>query len=140
MRYIKGLGIILILVLTYFLFPHLYYYIADTTDSISPLCIIRNYDEYPHNATLKIIDSNDDLYMGELYQLDADQVIRIEKPKIVPLTSNPRRNKPSNEWDFYFESENISVNHSTVPHRVNTVVFEIYNESGDFGITCEETM
>lgn len=138
MQNTRWLIISAIAILSLILVPQLIFYIGESFIQVEPMCVIKNHDQYPHNATLQIIDSSGEVYLEELYQLESGEYVRVKKPKSLLAWSNPLESKyPENvskEWNFYLKSENISANYSTVPHRVNTVTFGLVNDSGEFGI------
>ncbi|WP_052402624.1 hypothetical protein [Methanococcoides methylutens] len=138
MQNIRWLAISGVVILLFVLIPQLIFYIGESFIQVEPMCVIKNYDQHPHNATLHIIDSSGEIYLEENYQLRSGESVSIQKPESILAWSNPLKSKEpenvSKEWDFYFESENISTNYSTVPHRVNTVNFNLVNDSNGFDI------
>ncbi|AAM04014.1 predicted protein [Methanosarcina acetivorans C2A] len=112
--------------------------------TIEPLYTIKNYDEHPHNATVRITGYNGE-YFGETdYQLNSGQTVSVEKPrKLLMKWSNPFKDGylhyASGDYHYYIVSENMSTTYYSTPHLTNTVIFELINESGEFNVFITET-
>jgi len=49
--------------------------------TIEPLYTIKNYDEHPHNATVKITGYNGEYFEETYYQLNPGETVSSGKPK-----------------------------------------------------------
>ncbi|KKH48584.1 hypothetical protein EO93_00870 [Methanosarcina sp. 1.H.A.2.2] len=111
--------------------------------TIEPLYTITNYDEHPHNATIRITGYNGEYFEETNYQLNSGQTVSVEKPKKLLLKwSNPFKDGylyfASGDYHYHIVSENMSAIYYSTPHLTNTVIFELINESGEFNVSITE--
>ncbi|WP_231582885.1 hypothetical protein [Methanosarcina sp. MTP4] len=111
--------------------------------TIEPLYTIKNYDEHPHNATVKITGYNGEYFEETYYQLNPGQTVSVGKPKKLLLKwSNPFKegylHYASGDYHYYIESGNVSASYYSTPHLTNTVIFELVNYSGEFNVSIME--
>lgn len=111
--------------------------------TIEPLYTITNYDEHPHNATIRITGYNGEYFEETNSQLNSGQTVSVEKPKKLLLKwSNPFKDGylyfASGDYHYHIVSENMSATYYSTPHLTNTVIFELINESGEFNVFITE--
>lgn len=109
----------------------------------APLYTISNHDDYPHNVTVRITGYNGEYFEETTYYLSPGSSVTSRKPQWLLLKwYNPFEEGymgfASGNYEYYIESENISESYNMTPHKFNTVVFDLTNESGVFDIVVEE--
>jgi hypothetical protein len=111
---------------------------------IEPLYIVENNDVYPHNATITVTGYNGEYSEVTNYQLGPKQSVMGEKPDYlllkwsIPFKEGYLRSS-AGDYSYYVESENMSATYYSTPHLVNSVIFELVNESGNLNISVIET-
>ncbi|WP_255333719.1 hypothetical protein [Methanosarcina sp. KYL-1] len=137
------LKVIMAIILIFFILAMLLIMAPLAFTTIEPLYTIKNYDEHPHNATVKITGYNGEYFEETHYQLNPGQTVSVGKPKKLLLKwSNPFKDGylhyASGDYHYYIASENASATYYSTPHLTNTVIFELVNESGEFNVSVIE--
>ncbi|WP_440945958.1 hypothetical protein ACSAZL_17985 [Methanosarcina sp. T3] len=137
------LKIIIAIILIFFVLIMLLIMAPLAFTTIEPLYTIKNCDEHPHNATVKITGYNGEYFEETYYQLNPGQKVSVEKPNRLLLKwSNPFKDGylhyASGDYNYHIVSENISATYYSTPHLTNTVIFELINESGEFNVFITE--
>ncbi|MEZ5334711.1 MAG: hypothetical protein R2741_05475 [Methanolobus sp.] len=111
---------------------------------VEPLYSVENQDIYPHNVTVKVDGYKAEYKETSNYELNPGESVEFEKPLNMLLKwSNPFKEgylyHASGDYLFVLESENKSASCFSVPHKSNTVLFELKNESGNFSVSVVES-